>query len=109
MDSNGALRVSGDFGSAPNTALENKVVTVGVTAVQLDASPLASRKRIMIQNDGSKSIFIGASDVTADNTAATGGIRLNKGAVLEWELGPGVAVYAISTDAGQDVRVLEIS
>lgn len=109
VDAAGALRVSGEFSSAPNTALANKVVTVGTTIVQLDASPLASRKRILIQNDGNRAIYIGSSDVTADDTAATGGIKLNKGANLEWELGPGVAVYAVSEQAGQTVRVLEIS
>lgn len=110
-DSSGNLRVSGTFQSAvPNTALENKVVSMSDTAAQIDASPLASRKYIMIQNDGNKPVYIGKADVTADTTAATGGFRLNKGAVIEWELGPGVAVYGrCETGDTSLIRLIELS
>jgi hypothetical protein len=79
-------------------------------AAQIDASPLSSRKRIMIQNDGNNPVFIGKSDVTADTTAATGGLRLNKGATLEWDLGPGVAVYGVCESGKSSIiRLIEIA
>lgn len=107
MDADGNLRVVDASSTLPNTALDQKSVTVGTTAVQLDASPLASRKKITVQNLGNKPIYIGASDVTV--SGATGGTRLSKGSTYELELGPSVALYAISGDAGQDVRVLEVA
>lgn len=110
VDASGALRVSGDFGGgSPNTAIENQVVSVSSTATQIASTALSDRKKILIQNDGNKPVFIGKSDVTADATAATGGIKLNKGSVLELELGPAVAIYGITASATSNVRVLEIA
>lgn len=77
-------------------------VTVGTSAVALPASALAGRTRMMIQNRGGQSIFVGHSTVTT----ATG-IEVTKGATLALEAGPAVAFYAISGSAGNDVRVVE--
>lgn len=110
VDSSGRLRVVGADTGVPDTAVENQVVSVGDTAVELASSPLSNRKRILIQNDGNKPVYLGKSDVTADNTAATGGIKLNKGGTLELELGPNVSLYGINTSSNtSDVRILEIA
>jgi len=111
IDSSGALRVvdSNAGATIPNTALENKVVAISTTAAQIDASPLSSRKKIMIQNDGNRPVFIGKSDVTADTTAATGGLRLNRGSVLELELGPAVGIFGVTANGSSNIRVIELA
>lgn len=89
---------------APAGTVLATAVTVGTTAVALPASALANRARIIVQNNGDKSIFIGGSGVTT----ATG-VEISKGGSWTEEIGAGAVVYAISTAAGQNVRVVEIA
>ena len=75
--------------------------TVG--GVQIAAAPLSGRKKILIQNQGNKSIFLGASGVT-DVT----GVELKKRTNIELSLGEHVDLYAIcSSGDSADVRILE--
>jgi hypothetical protein len=76
--------------------------SVANTATALPASALTGRKRIMVQNKDTNSIFIGASDVTTAN-----GLEVAKGATLSLEIGAGVTLYAISAAGSAPVRVLE--
>lgn len=89
---------------APNIGVNNESVTVGVTAVALPTTALAGRTRMMVQNVGTKSIFIGDGSVTTAN-----GIEVSKGGTLSLEVGEGVSLSAISGTAGQDVRVFELA
>jgi hypothetical protein len=89
---------------APNIAVASTAATVGTSAAVLVATELAGRTRVMIQNNGDKPIFVGPSGVT---TAS--GLEVAKGATLSLEAGEAIALYAISTDAGQDVRVFELA
>lgn len=107
VDEAGRLRVIADIdvtGLLPNTAINNEAISVGLTEVAIPASPLASRKLIQIQNNGDKSIFIGKTGVTTAN-----GIEISKGGSVILEAGPNIALYAISSAAAQDVRILELS
>jgi hypothetical protein len=105
VDSAGRVKIVGEVTvPVPNTATLATAVAVGTTALALPATALANRKRIVIENLGNKAVFIGSSAVT---TAS--GIRLSAGSSWEAEIGPSVSLYAISTNAGQDVRVLEIA
>lgn len=89
---------------ACNIGMSQAAVTVGTSAVALFASPLANRKRVIIQNRGSASIFVGASGV-----ATTDGIEVSKGGSLALEAGVACALYAISTSAGNNVRVIQLA
>lgn len=89
---------------APNTAFSAQPISVSTTAIALPTSPLAARKKIVIQNLGNKAVFVGASSVTAAD-----GIRIAAGGNWETEAGPAIALYAISSGGTQDVRVYEIA
>lgn len=90
--------------AAPNTTVLATAVSVTTSATLLPASALANRKKIEIQNNGDKSIFVGGSGVT---TAS--GVEVAKGATYSQELGPSALIYAIVASGTCDVRVMEIS
>jgi len=96
----GALSVN----STPNTAVASAAVVVGTTEVALPGTALTARRYAMIQNNGNKSIFVGPTGVT---TAS--GIEVGKGSTIALEAGASIALFGISTDAGQNVRVFELS
>lgn len=89
--------------SSANVGMTVGTETVGLTAVELAATPLAGRRFITIQNEGSVDVFIGhANTVTTAN-----GIKVSKKSSATFELGEDIDVWAISGSAGQDVRVLQ--
>jgi len=89
---------------APNIAIDTNAVSVGTSAVNLSSTPLAGRTRMMVQNNGAKPVFVGPSGVLT-----TTGVEITKGATMSLELGEDIDLYGISTDAAQDVRVLEFA
>lgn len=90
---------------APNSSAQNSTASVGLTAVELASSPLSNRKKILVQNNGDKAIYIGG-----DNTVTTAnGICIPKGASFELDWGANVNMWAISSAAAQDVRVMEVA
>jgi|GEM_PF-6390471 len=101
-DSGGEL-----FGYVPNSTLVTNGVTVGTSAVRIDTG-LSGRRAILIVNNGSATIYVGASDVTA-STGAGAGIPVAPGGALQADLGPAIAVYAVAASGSQDVRVWEAS
>ena len=90
----------------PNVAGSNVPVSVDTTAggVPLFATPLPGRKRALIQNLGSKAIYIGFGTVTSAN-----GTRIAAGANTEVVIGPDLALKAIAETGAQDVRVLQVA
>ena len=78
--------------------------TVGTSAVQLASTPLSGRKRMLIQNLGSKAIYVGPTGVLT-----TTGLRIASNANAEFMFEENCPIYAISTAAGQDVRVMELA
>ena len=86
-----------------NIALKNSAETVGVTAAQVLATPLAGRRMVTIQNEGTVDVYMGhnASVTTAN------GIKISKKSSATYELGEDIDIYMISGTAGQDVRFLE--
>lgn len=84
--------------------------TVGTTATQIinvtDVSAASKDGRITyeILNNGTTTVWIGGNDqVTQAN-----GAPLPAGGVRTIDLRLGAVVYAISTQAGQDIRILEV-
>lgn len=93
------------FGAA-NGANKTSVATVGTSAVEIASTPLSNRASIIIQNLGSKDVFLGEA-----NTVTTGnGIRIPRGGSFEdTNSGSALNYWLISSAAGQDVRVFEKS
>jgi len=91
--------------AVPNASILATAVAGSATAVALPASPLANRKNIYIQNNTNTDIFIGSAAVTLAS-----GLRIAKGATLDFPFGPSVAVYAIGEAAiSGNINVLEIA
>lgn len=100
--SEGSLKVV----DLPNIGIVSAAVavdnTVGGTSL---GAPVANRRNIMIQNRGSRSIFIGPSGVTLAS-----GVEIPRGADMTLNLGPAVTIFAISDSAtASDVRVMQLS
>lgn len=89
---------------SPNIACASTAKTVGVAAAQLDSTPLAGRRRVIIQNNGSKNIFIGPTGVTTSS-----GLKVAANASLALEIGENVPLYAISGTAGQTAILFELA
>lgn len=86
-----------------NVSISSSAASVTTTSALLVAST-AGRRRIMVQNAGTKPIYVGASGVT---TAS--GIKLNSGGSYEFELGPALALHAVADSGTQDVRVMQVA
>lgn len=88
-----------------NTASKASLVSVTSTAAALIASALTSRKYMNIQNNGTVSIFVGDSAVTA-----TTGTRIPPGSIAEFRVGATNSLYAIvSSTTNANVNILELS
>lgn len=105
LDVNVTNSIDVDDGLA-NTAIKQVAETVGVAAAAIvdGADELASRKYLMIYNNGNKSVYVGDSGVTTSN-----GFPLFPGSILETRIGDAVDVYMIGDAAGQNVRTLQLS
>ena len=87
----------------PNISMTAAAATVTTTSALLIAS-LAGRKKLMIQNIGTKEIYIGPSGVTTSS-----GVRIAGGAGYEIEAGPDLVWHAVASVGSQDVRVLQLA
>jgi hypothetical protein len=96
-------RVYVNDGANINLVNTNKTVGVTAQALYVGGAALGGRRTIMIQNLGTKAIFVGDAAVTVAN-----GVRVAASSAIDLDIGQDVAVYAISTAASQDVRVMEL-
>lgn len=89
-----------------NTAVAHSVNTLNVanTAEAVVTSALASRKYLLLRNNSNKSIYIGTTGVTSAN-----GFPISASSVAELRLGAAVSLQWVGPDAGQEIRVLELS
>lgn len=92
-----------------NVALENSIVNINATASALPVSNLANRKTMLVKNEGAVKAYLGKSDVTADATAATGGVQLAAGASLPLDVGPTPVLYGITASGTTNISCLEAS
>ncbi len=79
--------------------------TITTTASQLIASPQADRTSLLIQNLGSKSIYIGEDNTVSSLT----GVVIPTGGSAEFPWGPTIIPWAITASSSADVRMLETS
>ncbi len=92
--------------TTPNVGGSNATITIDDTAggTALFASPLAGRRKVVVQNLDNKAIWLGFGTVTIAN-----GVRVAAGATWEEELGPDLDLKAIGDAGGADVRVLQLA
>ena len=105
-DSLGSLWVRQSAATAsPNIAILATAIVASNVAILLPAVALASRKKITIMNNSTKTIFLGSSAVTVAS-----GAPLASGASITFELGAGVDVYGIAAAVGtNNIRVIEVA
>ena len=96
--------VEGGINDFYDTDFKVTAETIGATAAELVSTPMTGRKKILVQNEGDKPIYIGY-----DNTVTTSnGIKISKNSSWTELVGENLDIWAISTDAGQSVRIMEI-
>lgn len=89
--------------TSSDTGISNSQAAVTATAAEVLASPLANRREVTIQNEGTQPVYVGSSaGVTAAN-----GLKISKGASATFEWGANVDIFMISASGSQDVRFLE--
>lgn len=87
-----------------NVAMSNTQDDVTTTAAEVLAAPLAGRREVTIQNEGSQPVYIGSSvGVTAGN-----GIKVSKNSSATFEWGEDINIFMIANSGTQDVRFLEV-
>lgn len=89
-------------------AQSTRVVTVTSNRGAL-VTLLADRIGLMIHNQGSQVVYLGGSDVTADDTAGTGGWMLEPGEKLPLAFSAAITVYAATATGTAQVRVWQVS
>ena len=89
--------------SSAAIAVQSSQAAVTDSAAQLMASPLAGRRKVVIQNIGNAEVFIGHSGVTSGN-----GLELRRRTSIELEIGEHVDLYAVCTATeSSTLRLLE--
>jgi len=91
--------------NSANIAVNNAAASVTTSAATLIASGLGGRRTLLIQNLGTKAIYLG-KDATV---TSVNGFKLEAGAVFSVELGPNVGLFAIAASGTQDIRLLEVA
>lgn len=85
-------------------AWQVSAASVGLTAVQLDATPLATRRKCTVQNLGDKPLYL-----KNNNTVSTAnGIMVPKYSERDLDFAAALPIWGISTAAAQDVRFVEM-
>lgn len=86
-------------------AVQDSAAAVTDVAAQLMATPLAGRRKVIIQNVGNETVYLGDSGV-ADTT----GIELKKRTNVELEIGEHVDIYAVcASGESSSLRILEMA
>lgn len=100
VNSDGSLNVQ----TQTYAAGQSSQASVGTTAVEVLATPLAGRRELTIQNEGSQPVYFGfTSGVTAAN-----GIKISKNSSATYMIPEAVDVFMIAASGTQDVRFIEL-
>lgn len=91
--------------SSAAIAVQDSAAAVTDVAAQLMATPLNGRRKVIIQNIGNETVYLGDSGV-ADTT----GIELKKRTNVELEIGEHVDIYAVcASGESSNLRILEMA
>ena len=93
------------------SSIDQKVTQVTTTAKVIPASNLANRKGLFILNAEASGtyIYLGNSDVTADETVGTGGFRLDGGSTMFLTLDGSCTLYGRTSSGTTTVHTLEVA
>ena len=101
VNTDGSINVA----AASASAAARGATSVTTTATKIIATNLASRRKVIVQNLGSKDMFFGHNNsVTTAN-----GIKVSSGSSVEIEFGPSLDVYGITAAGTADARYLEVA
>lgn len=85
-------------------AIKNSAETVTTTAAEVLATPLANRKEVTIQNEGTVAVYMGHNaSVTAAN-----GVKISKNSSATFLIPASVDIFMIAAAGSQSVRFLEL-
>lgn len=85
------------------SSFETEAVAVTTTAAEFAATPLANRKRVLIQNNGNKAVAVNhIVGGTFDD-----GLIIPAGGALERPWDESVDIFLVSEQGSQDVRILQ--
>jgi len=90
-----------------NVGIEMTTETVGATAAEIVATPMAGRMSMTIQNASNASVWLGHAGTVTANDASTGGLEIKKNNSYTDDFGENIDVFLISDGAGRSVKVLE--
>ena len=92
-------------------SLDHSVVQVGTTAKKIPAANYAYRKALFVLNAEAAGtyVYLGNSDVTADETAATAGFKLDGGSTMFLTLDGSCQLYGRTSSGTTTVHVLELA
>lgn len=103
VDAPGAVYVN----AAPQTAEAHSQNTISGVLESIVSSPLANRRKMIIQNvstGAAAALFVGGASVTTAD-----GIRISAGASVTLDIGENITLSGITAGAAADIRVLELS
>lgn len=91
-----------------NSTVLQQQITVTNVITPIPAANLANRKRLMIQNTGANTLWIGSATTTT--SGATAGIELRANSFMEIDAGPASNLFAIKNGAAvNNLNVLEFA
>jgi hypothetical protein len=85
--------------------LRTSSVTVTTSAVALPINALENRRALVIHNNGTSVVYLGASNVTTANGLP---LAVNEKIAFDIQNNPNVVVYAVATSS-VDVRIMELA
>jgi hypothetical protein len=87
-----------------NIGANAEAQSVGTTAAEALATPLAGRKSVTVQNNSNNSVYLGT-----DNTVTTAnGMHIPKRSSATYPIGPDIDIWLIADAAATDVRLYEL-
>jgi hypothetical protein len=91
--------------------IDSNATEVGTTAEAVPATAMANRKGLFIRNMEAVGtyVYLGASNITADSTPATGGFPLNGGETMFLTLDGSCTLYGRSAAGNLTVHTLEVA
>ncbi len=105
VEADGSINVNGNFTEDSYSSWKSTDQDVTSTASEIASTPLASRKRMIIQNLGAVDAYIGESNAV---TALTG-TKIPKGASIEMKWDATADVWAITSSGTADLRIAEFA
>jgi len=99
INADGSINVKG----GSDTTIKTTTETVTTTAAEVLATPLAGRREVTIQNEGSSDVYVGS---VVGVTSATG-IKISKNSSATYSWGDAVDIFMVAGSGSQSVRFLE--